>query len=80
MTGDDAMKQSGRFLMDKPVIAVIGVRGRGPDRMLTHNSRSPAMLERFFMATDCISPRDAVMSSSDSPAPAWLFATSRKFP
>lgn len=33
--------------------------------MLAHDSRSTAFLKRLLMAVDSISPRDAVMWSSD---------------
>lgn len=65
MIGDNAVKQSCRFLMDKPVIAMVWAGNRRLDCMLTHDSWSAAILKCLFMTADSISPRDAVMWPSD---------------
>ena len=63
---NNAVKQCRRFLVDKPMIAMVGTGNCRQNCMLAHNPWSAAgLLKCFLMATNCVGPRDTIVPLSD---------------
>ena len=66
------MKQRGRLLVDKAMIAVVGTGNCREDGVFVHDPRRAAVFKGFLMAAERVCPRDAVMLFTDLPVLSWL--------
>ena len=80
MVTDNGVNQCRRLLMNVSVITVVRASNRRLNRVLVYDPGDPAIPQRFLMATDRILPGNAIVSSTDLPAPSRLIDASRKSP
>jgi len=67
MVSNNAVEKRSGFLVNLPMVAMIGARNCREDGRFIDDSRPAAILQRLFMALNGVAPRYAIMTPTDLP-------------